>query len=298
MEQHNIDSRFKKGLENLDRQPSADAWARLQSQLNAPEAAPETITPQPEEKEEKRILLWWHYAAAAVVLLFISVGIIKNGSNFNGKTAPELAVNQAKEMPAKTEKSIEIQKPEIINEVASENAVAQTETPTKATEKTPENAIGSEVKTAPVKTFEKQFQPETENALALAKPKKKRAVIVDPEKLPVAGNKTAKPEESLLAANTNPIQVKPEIQEVKPSGLTGGVIEVIVKKDHSENMVAANVPAPETDKDSKLKTIFKQARNFKNGEKVDLQALGVNTDSKLAMGTRSLTEKFTKVLDI
>ena len=96
MEQHNIDSRFKIRLENLNRQPSADAWARLQSQLNAPEAAPETIAPQPEEKEEKRILLWWHYAAAAVVLLFISVGIIKNATNFGGKTAPELAVNQPK----------------------------------------------------------------------------------------------------------------------------------------------------------------------------------------------------------
>ena len=74
-------------------------------------------------------------------------------------------------------------------------------------------------------------------------------------------------------------------------------IEVIVKKDHSENLLASNAPATE-EKDSKLKTIFKQARNLKNGEKVDLQALGVNTDSKLAASTRSLHDKFTKVLDI
>src|SRR5688572_24117832 len=176
MEQHNIDSRFKKGLENLNRQPSADAWARLQSQMNNPEVAPETVTPQPEEKEEKRILLWWHYAAAAVILLFVSIGIIKNGTNFGGKTTPELAVNQPKENPAVTEKPVEIQTPVKANEVASEEAIAQTKTTAEAIEKTSGNATGNVVKTAPVKTSENQFKPEEETYLAAAKPKKKRAV--------------------------------------------------------------------------------------------------------------------------
>ena len=75
-------------------------------------------------------------------------------------------------------------------------------------------------------------------------------------------------------------------------------IEVIVKKDNSEKAVAAISPATEEGKDSKLKSILKQAKNLKNGESVDLQAIGLSADSKLAMGTRNITQKFSKVLDI
>jgi len=116
----------------------------------------------------------------------------------------------------------------------------------------------------------------------------------------VAENKPVKQEETMLAANSTPAPatVKTEAGDVKNADLAGTTIEVIVKKDNSEKLLAANVPVTADDRDSKLKTIFKQARNLTNGEKVDLQALGVNTDSKLALGTRSLTEKFTKVLDI
>ena len=297
MEQHNIDSRFKQGLENLNRQPSADAWARLQSKLNEPVAAPEPEAAQPEKKEERRILMWWHYAAAAVVLLFISFGILKNGSYFGGKTAPELAVNQAKEKPAETSEQTEIPAPVNQTEIAPEKAIAKVETSKSRTTKTSENGINKGSKTASIISSEIQLKPETENALAVARPKKKRAVIVDPEKLPVANSKTVQPEKTMLAA-TNPVtEPKAEIAENKKTALAGMVIEVIVKKDNQESALAMQTPAPE-EKDSKLKSIFKQALNLKNGEKVDLQALGVAPDSKLALGTRSLHQKVSKVLDI
>jgi len=292
MEQHNIDSRFKKGLENLNRQPSQDAWARLQSQMNAPVAATEPEISAPEEKEERRVLVWWHYAAAAVVLLFISVGIIKNGTNLDGKTAQQIAVNQPKEISNTPEKRIEVQAPAIVEETAPETAIASTESKETETEKAFKNGSQNEVKTGIEVSSQKQV------AQLAPRVKKKKLILVDPEKKPVADKKTAKPEETMLASNTQPVTPKAETQNVKPSGLAGMAIEVIVKKDNSENLLAMHTPENNEEKDSKIKSIFKQARNLKNGEKVDLQALGVTSDSKLAMGTRSLHEKFTKVLDI
>lgn len=300
MEQHNIDSRFKKGLENLDRQPSADAWARLQSQLNAPEVAPEPIAPQPEEKEEKRVLVWWHYAAAAVILLFVGIGFIKNATDFNGKTAPAVAVTQPKATQAVTGENSEPPEP-VQPDLASEKMVAALE-PETSTGVLPENnrpaAVKSETKKARVNAVESARLSAPETQLAqVAKPKKKR-VLVDPEKPLIVENAGTQPEETLLASHTPATATKSDTRETKPAGLAGMAIEVIVKKDNSENLLAFQAPAETEEKDSKLKTIFKQARNLKNGDKVDLQALGVTPDSKLAMSTRNLQQKFTKVLDI
>lgn len=291
MEQHNIDSRFKQGLDNLNRQPSADAWARLQSRLNEPVVAPKPEIAEPEMKENKRILLWWHYAAAAVVLLFVSVGIFKNGSNLSGKTATEVAVNQSNETQAGNEKSIEVQTPVHKKAIIPENAIAKQKMPKTKPANVAENAIKMEVKSA-VNT-----SPETQLAQLTSKPKKKRTVLVDPEKPILVESTPAQQEETLLATNTPAPASKTETPEVKPSGLAGMAIEVIVKKDNSENAVALQTPA-DTEKDSKLVSIFKQARNLKNGDKVDFQALGVTPDSKFAIGTRNLHQKVSKVLDI
>jgi len=298
MEQHNIDSRFKKGLENLNRQPTPDAWARLQNQLNTPVAAPEPEITKAEEKEERRILVWWHYAAAAVVLLFVSFGILKNGSFLGEKTQMPMAVNQPKEISEPVEKAAEVTLPISENVAVKENLIAATETPDSeiSPEIKPENAMKNGSKTE-VKTAFSQA-PEKQLAQNTAKSKTSETVAKSPEKLISGTDKPEKTEEKLLAANQTNTEIKTETSETKPALLAGMAIEVIVKKDNSENALALVEPAPEEDKDSKLKSIFKQAKNLKNGESVDLQALGVNSDSKLAMGTRTISQKFSKVLDI
>ncbi len=295
MEQHNIDSRFKKGLEDLNRQPSADAWARLQSQMNAPEAAPEPAVGQPEEKEEKRLLLWWHYAAAAVVLLFISVGIIKNGTNFGGKTETQIA-SQTVTTPATTHKVIEAPAVETQPEIIPEKAVATTVVPPVIEKQETNKETKFTKTTAPAEVPKPMLARHNGNE------RTEKATRVKATEPVVSDLKPVQPEEKLIAVNTPAPAKKAEPKEnkIQGSGLAGMAIEVIVKRDNSSQAVALQAaPEPETENDdSKLKSIFKQARKIKEGEKLDLQALGLNTDSKLAMGTKSLTQKFSKVLDI
>ncbi|MBK0402936.1 anti-sigma factor [Adhaeribacter sp. BT258] len=302
MEQHNIDSRFKEGLQNLNRQPSADAWARLQSQLNTPIAAPETELVQPEEKkEERRILMWWHYAAAAVVLLFISVGIFKNGSYFGGKTEMPLAVNKTTEIAAPTVKTPEVSAPVSEKISAPETMIAAIKTPETVIESKNEissrNAVKNGIKTE-VKTTVANA-PKTQIAQVTKKVKTEKSIHNTPiQEQPNSEQLVQKTEENLIASTQSNKAEHAKTSETKPALLAGMAIEVIVKKDNSENALAMAETTAEEDKNSKLKSIFKQAKNLKNGERVDLQAIGLNSDSKLAMGTRNIQEKFSKVLDI
>lgn len=290
MEQHNIDSRFKKGLENLDRQPSADAWARLQSQMNAPHVLPETEMMQSEEKEEKRILVWWQFAAAAVVLLFVSIGIIKNGMISGGKTSAPVAVNKPTELPELSKKATEIPAPVLESETKPVKAIAVVGT----TEKQPETITGNsnenEVKSAPAKAQKTQL------AQVSKKVKAEKTLMDKPEK-PIADEmKPARKEEVLIASNQTNNATNPETAETKSTGLEGMAIEVIVKRDNPANALAVNNMPEERENDSKLKSIVKkQAKNLKN---IDLQALGLTPDSKLAASTRNIQQKFSKVLDI
>ena len=297
MEQHNIDSRFKQGLENISRQPSADAWARLQNRIQEAEAAPVAETVQPEEKEERRVIAWWYYAAAAVVVLLISVGVLRNSSVFGPESMPVAVNNPA----GKIEKAIEAtstQKTVTETEntvIASNTASDKTEAP--VGEKPKANA---EENTVP-KTFENLKAENATVQVAKAPRKKKPAIIVLPHTkntVPELQHPDPAEENTLLASSTvNP--TKPQVKTEKASGLEGMVIEVIVKKDRSETeqALALQTPAENSAKQSKLKSIFKQAKNLKNGEGVNLQELGLFADTKLALGSRN-HEKVNKILDI
>ncbi|KAA9325187.1 hypothetical protein [Adhaeribacter soli] len=302
MEQHNIDSRFKQGLENISRQPSADAWARLQNRMQEAEAAPVIETVQPEEKEERRVIAWWYYAAAAIVVLLISVGVLRNSKVLGPESMP-VAVNKPAEKIAETIKSGSVQKDE------AQKVEAQTANILIADNATSDK-IGEPVNTNPTANAEENTAPRSfenlkaENAtvqVAKAPRKKKPAIIVLPHTkntVPELRQPALVEEKGLLASNTeNP--AKPQAKTEKASGLEGMVIEVIVKKDRTdtEQALALQTPVENSGKQSKLKSIFKQAKNLKNGEGVNLQELGLFADTKLALGSRN-HEKVNKILDI
>ncbi|WP_026464557.1 hypothetical protein [Adhaeribacter aquaticus] len=77
------------------------------------------------------------------------------------------------------------------------------------------------------------------------------------------------------------------------------IIEVIIKRDGSSENEYGN-SAEELQPNSKkslLKAIYKQARNLKNGERVELAALGVNTEKMNAEG-KNIKEKISKVISL
>jgi PHP family Zn ribbon phosphoesterase len=300
MEQHNIDSRFKQGLENVSRQPSADAWARLQSRMQEAETAPPAEVIQPEEKEERKVIAWWYYAAAAVVLLLVSVGILKNSTG-NGPQSMPLAVNQATKTESRkpeVKASQDVVTPEINTEANTANTViAQNSVPEEiSSQVVSQEIVKQSAKKSPAYSTENgTVQIAKTNPFPIAKENK-----VDPGQISEPKEQVKQQEEKVLlaAATEKPASVKNQMQ---PSGSLGGmVIEVVVKKDPSAEALAANTTTSgETEtKPALIKSLFQQAKSLKNGEGVNFQALGLSADSKLAQGTKTLHDKVTKVLDI
>ncbi len=80
-----------------------------------------------------------------------------------------------------------------------------------------------------------------------------------------------------------------------------GVVHVLVKRDNLEEMATDNEENNLREnlarKGALLKNIYKQARNFKNGEPVELATLGVNTE-RIQSESKSIKEKFNKVISL
>jgi hypothetical protein len=281
MEQHNIDSRFKEGLGNLNRKPSADAFARLQAKMAAAEETPVIPMEQPQEKKRP---VWWLSIAAAVVLLLASVAVFR-GLKETNPAAPELASVSQKATLPETNKTV---KTEITTAAI-------------APEKTKIAIIsGTKSKSAPALTL----QPEKTGTAGKAKDKTAPVIAATKSKIPV--NATVKETKTVLPETANPepqlAYQMPEKTTATPetvSDLSGKPIEVIVKLDSKEKSavaaVAANTPETATEtKPSLLKNIFKQAKNLKNGD-MSLAEMGLIQDTKLALESRNLHARFSKV---
>jgi hypothetical protein len=293
MEQHNIDSRFKEGLGNIRRQPSADAWARLQSQMAAPEAMPAAV---PEKEEEKHRPVFWLSIAAAIITLLVSVAVFRFGQN-SKTTSPELAANQVKEKPAGTSnfevkpdklvERIEVLKPENkqIASVSTPKSIESTGK-TEQIEKQPKSLNTSKIDPETASENRQLTNNSTPKAEKFSKPE----TNLNPEE-------KKKANETMLAVQTP----TPKVEKITnpEADLMSQPIEVIVKRDVSANQVAMNEPERSEEKHSsfKFKNIVKQAVNLKQGEGVNLAELGLNENSKLAMDARNLRQKVSRVFE-
>ena len=268
MEPEEIDKLFKDRLGNLPAMPSADAWMRLQQKMEPP---------------KKTRSMWIYYAAASVTLLLVAgFWFFSQPSNLNNGTLAT-ANKPESTLPAPVKKDA----PLII-------------TPPKI--KTPGNQLAQAEETKPIVKLKTVAQPPVKvkktaaaNAQLLAeakKPKKANKIKANENALPPANTPAlpASEPEELLA------QVNPE-QPANASALTANVVEVRIKRDETDEAARSDLRENLARKTSLLKNIYKQARNLKNGEQIELAALGINTE-KISSETKEIKEKINKIIPL
>jgi len=268
MEPEEIDKLFKDRLAGLPAKPSADAWMRLQQKMEPP---------------KKARSMWIYYAAATVTLLIIAGALFfTQQSNFNNGTLATANKPKASNLaPLKTDAPAIIIPEELKN---TENQIAQAE---KVVPEVKQKSTAQ--KLATIKPAQRANQP------IIAKAQKSKKVkgirIKDKASLP-ANTPTLpalEPEERLAQVKQN----KPALA----NALTANVVEVRIKRDTPEEGERSELRENLARKTSLLKNIYKQARNLKNGEEVELASLGINTE-KINSEKKELKEKLNKVISL
>lgn len=261
MEPEEIDKLFRDKLAGRPALPSPDAWMRLQQQL------------EPKKKEKT---MWVYYAAASVVVLLMAgLFYFRTGQPASG---PVIATVPAAQTPAPAP--------------ASEKG---------ATEQMQVADSGPARPQAAPEPFPVQQQPAqavTARAIAASKPQAPRART----------RTTASEAPVQLAAN----QPQQEISQEQPAAVLAAlpaspstqtstapdlsIVEVKVQRHPGQDQdpgLRDNLNR----KGQLLKNIYKQARNLKNGEPVELASLGVN-EGRIQEETKELKQKISNVISL
>ncbi|MDB5262330.1 MAG: hypothetical protein JWQ14_1611 [Adhaeribacter sp.] len=277
MEPEEIDKLFKDRLSGLPVMPTADAWARLQQKM------------EPPQKERN---LWVYYVAASVVLLLVS------GLFVYRNYAPGSAIKVAQ---THIKRPAEINNPSLPDYQATPNlpAASITETETIA-----------QLEPEPQKA-EKEINVDFKKGAGDTKNEVKIAQGSSPKKVKKAALKITPPaaEQAVLKNNgALALQNKPGATTTNknaiadtPEPVAGKVMQVLVKRDNADEYASItetdNADLRETisRKGALLKNIYKQARNLKNGEPVELAALGLDSE-KIISERENIKQKLNKVI--
>ena len=278
MKEEEVDQYFKDKFQPFAPVPSADAWARLQSKMEPP--------------SQKRSLMWAYYVAATVTLVLVSGAIffwlqtekIKPNENL-ARTNPISVPHPTKLIPKETIladiNSKTPQMPETVEPVMPEK-VSNTNNSTSTNSTTSKPAKkGKKIRPGILVATNRMQEQES-----------------------LKSTKELKPTSETLPGNAVVAQSQPDA----PSVTEERVMEVIIKKDP----VAIAAYTPERDyptteevikeniskKGRLVKNIFKQVRNLKNGEKVELSDLGVNANYRIDVESKLLKQKYTKVINL
>ncbi len=265
MSAEDIDKLFKAKLGNQSVTPRPEAWEQLQARMNP--AAP---------KEEKKPVMWYYSVAAAVTML-LGVGFwtMKDGDSL---------------LPA-TGTVANVQRPSATNPpVALENETLAGNTQISATK--PERVVSDDAELlvsnpAPAEPGNRKdeiaFNAKKTSETASPRPQEKSLEV------------SLKPDSKMVASSL----VKKA--ESAPQELP---LEIIIKLDNPTTEAIAMVtpepedePAEEKGAERVLKSIFKQVKNLKDGEKVSLSELGV-TNRAYALETRIGKRTFTKTIQL
>jgi len=123
MSNNELDSLFKNKLENLERQPSADAWNKIQGQT-----------------QQKTFGWLWIKVAAAILLLLVSGVVIWNASQDTLETTETIASSETKSADVATERQ-----PESESQIKNEaNTIVEPEKATSIVENIQQKAPKSE----------------------------------------------------------------------------------------------------------------------------------------------------------
>jgi len=263
MEPEEIDRLFKDRLAGLPAMPSADAWSRLQRKM------------EPPKKENK---IWLYYVAASIsILLVVGLLFFRNQALISSQ---QVAVTK----PIIEQK---IDKPiEIAPEQATENKVAASGT-IEAPEFKKEVAFSVAGKTSKIKDnnlLAQANRKRTTAKTAITK-KKEQQLVIETQVLLAQENNLPSPDKQVTLALNEPVNI----------------IQVTVKRDNLDELTKAHEESGLRDnlanKGRFLKNIYKQARNLKNGERVELAALGINTE-RLKDEKNNIKEKINKVIPL
>jgi len=267
MEPEDIDKLFKDRLANLPATPASDAWARLQQKMEPP---------------KKARSMWIYYAAASITLLIIA-GLWFYNNQYSPESETLATVNKPKASavsPLKTATPVTII-PEKIN--TAETQIAQAENVP--------SEIKQKLKTQlpVVKGYEKAEAPVIAKVKKPMKAEKNLAKEKNYEPTHSPALVASAPEEKATLDGPD----KPGTAAV----LTASIIEVKIKRDSPEEEERSDLRENLARKTNLLKNIYKQARNLKNGEQVELTSLGIDTD-KINAEKKEIKEKLNKVISL
>ncbi|KAA5547881.1 hypothetical protein [Adhaeribacter rhizoryzae] len=275
MELEEIDKLFKNRLGNLPVPPSADAWMRLQAKMEPP---------------KKERTMWIYYAAASVVILLVSGLLLFR--NYNSD--PTLSVAQT-----------EVKKPAEKNnsEIPATQATSPTEMPS-----TSETAVIAQVEKAAEVDVEKQIvnirkeATEKKEVVKIAQAKPKASGKKTEKELPVTMPEKPETENAPALAVQNKVIAPAENQSVAANNANNQVVQVLIKQDNTDDATLAynadtDLRESISKKGALLKNIYKQARNLKNGEPVELAALGLDPE-KINSEKENIKQKLNKVISL
>jgi hypothetical protein len=266
MEPEEIDKLFRDRLAGLPATPAADAWMRLQQKMDPP-------------KKEKT--MWIYYAAASVVILLVaSILYFKHENDPTGPavaTAPGVT-QPAPILPAESPEPAEAPNPNdqpLNQEPASQLAQVPVAAPAKATK--PQLAAKP-----------RKGHPAARNKAVISVPAPALAASSQP--VPTETRK------AVTAPVSGPTAVKPGALASAAPALE--VVEVVVTRG-PESSADGELTIREnlSRKGNLLKNIYQQARNLKNGDPVELAALGVDK-GKIQEETKELKQKLTNVISL
>jgi hypothetical protein len=260
MEPEEIDKLFRDKLTGRPAVPSPDAWMRLQQKMEPP---------------KKQRTMWVYYAAASVVVLLVA-GILffNRGGDAAGPavaTAPQVVPPAAKK-PAEAP---------VESNLVADREPEPSMAPATAGPASAQRLAG----TRKHKSLPSSRQANQAVGLSAETPVVAAASQPAPAKIPA-------PEAARPSA--------PAIQSQELAGTAPdlSIVEVVVKRDADTG--------PEEDltlreqlnrKGHLLKNIYKQARNLKNGEPVELATIGVDK-GRIQEETKELKQKLTNVISL
>ncbi|MBB6610249.1 hypothetical protein H7F15_04295 [Pontibacter sp. Tf4] len=281
MEPEEIDKLFNERLGRMAPTPPADLWNRLQDRI-------ETEMPQPKH-EQKHRFGFFYYSIAAAITLLLAVGVV-------------LKFNQPQTIANQTIAQTEVTKQPTDGTIAQETTTIPEQTIAAVT---PEVETTTEPERPAIVAEQATPAPVKQSAPAKARTKsEERWVKVEP-----AANTSA-----LLAQQTT----KPVTPEAEPeqtvamhtpvsfaAANSAEPVEITIKRTVVADETALASASDRDDQEStsferkqKLaKNIFKQVKNLSNGERINLEEVGINAD-RIALETKIGKQKISKVINL
>lgn len=280
MKPEDLDKLFEQRLGKMNPTPPADLWSRLQNRIE------EEL---PAREEKKPVRMWIQsYAIAAAVTVLLSAGVVFYNVQ-QEVNAPDETIAQVEPSPSAEHKNTVVTDEKWVNmgdhAIADAPPVAQPlEEEITHIEPAIEDAVPAETPAPePVKEKVKKQQ---------ATGMKFNSALVS-----ASGSKKVKSTAELQQE----IVQEPTVSFASAKvDLNAAPVEIIIKRSATDepHLAAAKEPASDFDKKKKLvKNIFKQVKNLSNGEPVNLDAIGLNSD-RIALETQIGKQKISKVINL